>query len=175
MKMKKTIISLSIIALLSICMFNSVATARVTKHSTDVHSGYAADVRGNQQTYLVAYLRNNHTAVTMAVNQSIWLNGVLSVGTPPTSVNDTSHGIPNATINVQSMNPDGKTWTTVYSERTLPDTSQTGYNYSGRFIMTLTPVVAGVYTYRVTYDGDSQYAPAVSNVVTITATNVAIS
>jgi len=42
-------------------------------------------------------------------------------------------------------------------------------------MMTLTPEVAGVYTYRVTYDGDNQYAPAVSNVITLTATNVAIS
>jgi hypothetical protein len=176
MKMKKTIISLSIIAtILAICTFNNVAAAPVNKQTTNVHSGYAADVRGNQQTYLVAYLRNNRTAVTMAVNQSTYLYGVLSAGTPPTSANDTSHGIPNATINVQSMNSDGKTWITVYSEKTLPDTGQTGYNYSGRFIMTLTPVVAGVYTYRVTYDGDSQYSPAVSNVVTITATNVAIS
>jgi hypothetical protein len=175
MEMKKTIISLAIIAVLSICMFNGVATARVTKHSTDVHSNYAADVKGNQQTYLVAYLRNNQTAVTMAVNQSTYLHGVLSAGTPPTSAYDTSHGIPNATISVQSMSSDGKTWVTVYSERTLPDTSQTGNNYPGRFIRILTPVVAGVYTYRVTYDGDSQYAPAVSNVVTITATNVAIS
>ena len=176
MRMKKAIISLSIIiALLTICMFNSVAAAHVSKHSTDVHSNYAVDVRGKQQTYLAAYLRNNQTAVTMAVGQSTYLYGVLSSGTPPTSAYDTSHGIPNATINIQSMSSDGKTWTTVHAERTLPDTSQTGNNYSGRFIMTLTPVVAGVYTYRVTYDGDSQYAPAVSNVVTLTATNVAIS
>jgi hypothetical protein len=132
-------------------------------------------VKGKQQTYLVAYLRRNQTAIIIGVNQSIYLYGVLSAGTPPASANDASHGIPNATINVQSMNSDTKTWVTVYSERTLPDTSETGYNYSGRFITTLTPVVAGVYSYRVTYDGDSQFAPAVSNVVTLTATNVAIS
>ncbi len=41
--------------------------------------------------------------------------------------------------------------------------------------MTLTPEVTCVYTYRVTYDGDSQYAPAVSDVLTLTMTNVLIS
>jgi hypothetical protein len=175
MEIKKAILSVSIIALLSICMFTSVAAAPVSKHSTDVHSNYAADAKEKQQTYLIAYLRRNQTAITIGVNQSIYLYGVLSAGTPPSSANDTSHGIPNATINVQTMNSDAKTWSTVYSEKTLPDTSETGYNYSGRFITTLTPVVAGVSTYRVTYDGDSQFAPAVSNVVTLTATNVAIS
>jgi hypothetical protein len=43
------------------------------------------------------------------------------------------------------------------------------------FIMKLPPKVAGVYTYQITYDGDDQYAPAVSNVVTLTVTNVVIS
>ncbi len=174
MNPKKEIISLAIIAMLTVCVFNSVAAAHVTRHSTDIHNGYAVDAGEKQQTYLVAYLRNNQTAVTMGVGQSTWLYGVLS-GAPPASANDTSHGIPNATINIQSMDPVGKTWTTVYSGKTLPDTSQTGYNYSGRFIATLTPAVAGVYTYRVTYDGNSQYAPAVSNVVTLNATNVVIS
>ena len=157
------------------CVLNSVAAAHVSKHSIDAHGGYAVDVGEKQQTYLVAYLRNNQTAVTMGVGQSIWLNGVLSSDTPPSSANDTSHGIPNATINIQSLDPDGKTWSTVNSQKTLPDTDQTGYNYSGMFITTLTPVVAGVYTYRVSYDGDSQHAPAVSNVVTLNATNVIIS
>jgi hypothetical protein len=73
------------------------------------------------------------------------------------------------------MSSDGKTWITVYSKTTLSDNSQIGNNYSGRFLTTLTPEVAGVYTYRVTYDGDSQYTAAVSNVITLTATNVAIS
>ena len=109
----------------------------------------------------------------MAVNQSTYLYGVLS-STPPTSAYDTSHGIPNATINMQSMSSNG-TWITVDSGRTLLDTGQTGNNYSGRFIMTLTPEATGVYTYRVTYDGDSEYTPAVSNVITLTATDVAIS
>ena len=167
---KKAIISLSIIALLSICMFNGVTAAPVTKHPTDVHSGYAADVRGNQQTYLVAYYRNNQAAITIGVGQSIYLGGILDLS-PNFSP---GHGIPNATVNIQSMNPDGKTWSTV-ATRITEAVDQHGSGTNGFFVVELTPVVAGVYTYRVTYDGDSQYAPAVSNTVTLTATNVAIS
>jgi len=48
------------------------------------------------------------------------------------------------------MSSDGKTWTTVNSESTLSDTGQTGNNYSGRFIMILTPEATGAYTYQVT-------------------------
>ncbi|MGB8310363.1 MAG: hypothetical protein WCE81_00650 [Halobacteriota archaeon] len=41
MKMKKAVLSLSIIAILPICMFNSVAAAPVSKQTTNVHSNYA--------------------------------------------------------------------------------------------------------------------------------------
>jgi len=174
MRMKNAVISLSIIAILTFCMFNGVAAAPVSKQTLDVHSNYAVDVRRNQQTYLVAYLRNNQTAATIMVNQSTYLYGVLSSGTPPTSAYDTSHGIPNATINIQSMSSNG-TWITFDSERTLSDTAQTGNNYSGRFIMTLTPEDTGVYIYQVTYDGDSEHSPAVSNTIIINATDVAVS
>ena len=183
--MKKVVLSLSIIAILTICMFNSVAAAPVNKQTTNVHSNYALDVRGilidrpDQQTYILTTLGDGDaTAVTIGVGQSVYLRGVLSYGTPPNSSHDTSHGIPDKTVNIQSLNSDGQTWTTVATKSTLPDTSQ--YfgilpQTSGTFIVKLTPTVAGVYTYRVTCDGSSQYAPAVSNAVTLTVTNVAIS
>jgi hypothetical protein len=167
--MKKAIISLLIIAILTICMFNSVAAAPVAKHSTDVHSGYAVDENGKQQTYIDAYL-GNARAITIGVGQSIYLGGILDLS--PTF--SPGHGIPNATVNIQSMNPDGKTWSTV-ATRITEAVDQQGHGMNGFFVVVLTPVVAGVYTYRVTYDGDSQFAPAVSNVVTLTATNAAIS
>ncbi len=78
-------------------------------------------------------------------------------------------------VNIQSMNSDGKTWTTVDTEKTLSTDTRPYSNTAGIFIVKLTPAVAGVFTYRVTYDGDGQYAPAVSNTVTLTVTNVAIS
>ncbi len=179
MGMKKAIISLSIIALLSICMFNGVAAAPVSKHPTDVHSNYAGDLRGIKQTYLLAKFRGEVTAVTMGVGQYTYLDGVLASVTPPTSSQDFSHGIPNATVNIQSLNSDGKTWTTVATKTTWstipPSIYNPELNVMGEFMVKLTPTAAGVYTYRVTYDGDSQYAPAVSNVITLTVTNMVIS
>ncbi len=176
MGMKKAIISLSIVAILTICVFNGVAAAAVSKQTTDVRSNYAVDARGNQQTYLAAYLGlDDATALTMGVGQYTYLYGVLSVGTPPTSSNDYSHGIGNARVNIQSMNSDGKTWSTVATHITSADASVPGMPLVGFFSAKLTPNGAGVYTYRVTYDGESQYAPTVSNVVTLTVTNVVIS
>jgi len=72
---------------------------------------------------------------------------------------------PNATINLQSMNADGGTWRTVATQ--IAD--------GGLFTMALTPSAARVYKYRVTYDGDGQYAPAISNIVTLIVTNMIIS
>ena len=49
MKIKNTIISLSVTVILTICMFNSVAAAPVNKQTTDVYSNYAADVPNKEQ------------------------------------------------------------------------------------------------------------------------------
>ena len=101
-------------------------------------------------------------------------------GTPPDSSNYYSHGIQGATVNIQSLNSDGQTWITVATEIAIESVSQHKIttkedSFAGFFTVTLTPEAAGVYTYGMTCDGDSQYAPAVSNVVTLTVTNVAIS
>ncbi|MGB8311341.1 MAG: hypothetical protein WCE81_05705 [Halobacteriota archaeon] len=47
MKMRKGIISLSIIAITTICMFNSVAAAPVSTSTTAAHGVHVTDVRGN--------------------------------------------------------------------------------------------------------------------------------
>ena len=119
--MKKAIISLSVLAILTICMFNSVAAAPVSKQTPDVHNNYVGDVRGGEQlTHIHATLGiGEATAVTMGVGQYTYLRGVLSHGVIPTSSDDCSHGIPNAMINIQSINSDGQTWTTVDNEHTL--------------------------------------------------------
>ena len=178
MRIKNAILSLSIIVILTICMFNSVAAAPVSRQTTDVHSNYVADVRGQQQTYILATLDDKTTATT-GVGQSVSLGGVLSYGKPPTSSIDSSHGIPDATLNIQSLNPDGRTWRTVATTITDHFTGNSPLGpllpTVGWFAVKLTPEAAGVYIYRVTYDGDSQYTPAVSGAVTLTVTNVAIS
>ena len=156
------------VAILSLCV-PSVVAVSVGKHSTDVHSGYAIDMKGKQQTYLAAWLGGGDTSVTMGVGQYVYLKGVLS------STANFSQGIPNETINTQQLNSDGKTWATVYTETTMPDTSNIGTQLMGTFIEKLTPQAAGVYTYRMTFNGDDQHEPAVSNTVTLTVTNVVIS
>jgi hypothetical protein len=181
MNIKNGLICVVIVAVLSLCTFNNVAAAPASKLTPDTHSNYVGDARGDgQQTYILATLNSNETKVTGRVGQSVYLQGVLSSGTPPASWRDSSHGIPNATVNVQCINPYGNAstvniqnmfsdeneWTTVYTVRT--NLANTYPVKAGTFILILTPEVVGVYTYRVTYDGDSQYAPAVSNNVTLT-------
>jgi len=168
MNIKNGLICVLIVAILSLCTFNSVAAAPVSKQTTNVHSNYAVYVNGKQQTYLEAYL-GDATAITIGVGQSIYLSGILDLS-PNFSP---GNGIPNAMANIQSMNSDGKTWSTV-ATRITEAVDQQGHGGT-LFIVKLTPTVAGVFTYRVTYDGDSQYAPAISNVVTLTVTNVVIS
>ncbi|MGB8310543.1 MAG: hypothetical protein WCE81_01610 [Halobacteriota archaeon] len=173
MRMKNAILSVSIIAILTICMFNSVAAAPMSKQTPDVHSNSAVDVRGQQQTYLL-FGGTTNTGTTVGVGQSVQTSGILSHDTPPTSLNDYSHGLPDATVNTQ-LNYGG-TWTTVATETTWAANYGGGAGMTGVFFVTLTPGAAGVYTYRATYDGNSQYAPTISsNTVTLTVTNVAVS
>jgi hypothetical protein len=134
-------------------------------------------LKEGQQTHILATINGDRTTVTIGVGQYVSLDGVLSYGTPPTSWLDTSHGIKDATINIQSLNSEGNTWSTVATVSTLdadPDNPIPTVSV-GMFAAKLTPEAAGVYSYWVTYDGNSQYAPTVSNVVTLTVTNVAIS
>ena len=181
MSIKNGLICLLIVAILSLCTFNGVAAAPASKF-TDIYSNYAGDVRdGRQKTYILATFSwdANTTAITMGLGNSIYFNGVLASDTPPTSAVDHSHGIPNATVNVQSLNTDGETWTTVATKTTWSTIPPSEYspelNVMGEFMAKITPSAAGVYTFRVTFDGDSQYAPSVSNVITLTVTNVIIS
>lgn len=144
------LISVVIISVLSLCSFNNVAAAPVTKLTPDTYSNYGGDLRGRQQTYILATINEDRTTVTMEVGQNASLDGVLSYGTPPTSWLDTSHGIQNATINIQSMNPDGKTWSTVATKSTIDADPDNPFPMSTvrMFAATLTPEATGVYTYR---------------------------
>jgi hypothetical protein len=96
----------------------------------------------------------------------VYILGVLSSTLPTTSQEPPQNGI-DAFVNIQSLNSDGNTWTTVATRET--NTISTGF-----VSVKLVPQATGVYTYRLTYDGDSKYASAVSNTVTLTVTNVAI-
>ncbi len=175
--MKNGLICVVIVAVLSLCMFNSVAAAPVSKLTPGTYSNYAGDARGGgQQTYLLISIcgdeapkNKDQTTFTAGVGQNVYILGAITSGIPPaTSSEVPSNGI-NATVNVQSLNSDGKTWTTLATHNTE------FYPMVGFISVKLIPEATGVYTYRLTYDGDSQYSPAISNAVTLTVTNVVIS
>ena len=149
MNVTNTLIRLLIVAVISLCTFNGVAAAPVCKHPTDVHSSYATDVKGGQQTYIGLYLGPYSRAITIGVGQNALLEGVLSFDTPPTSTSDSSHGIPDATIKIQSLNPSGNSWSTVTTTSTGDDPGIGNGILStvGWFSVTLTPAVAVIYTY----------------------------
>jgi hypothetical protein len=110
---------------------------------------------------------------TTAVGQSVNLYGILTTDAPPTNFSldlpDHSHGIPNAGVFVNSVNSDGLPMPVAFRvTSSQPD-------YKGMIMVKLTPEAAGVYNYQITYDGNDQYASAVSNVVSLTVTNMVIS
>jgi len=79
---------LPLIAILNLCVPNVVA-APAGKQTTNVPSTCAGNLRGVQQTYILAALSSDTaTSVTIGVDQPVYLCGVLSSGTPPTSTMD---------------------------------------------------------------------------------------
>ena len=149
------ILGLLVIAMISLCAIN-VATASTSKLATVTHNGYAADTTSQQQTRLVIKLgnKNGDEISTTNVNQTVSLVGLL--GMP-----GAKNYIGGANVNIQGS-LDGTTWTTV-----LKTTTETG-KYNGFFLVSWTPQTTGVVYVRATYDGDSQYAPTVSNVAKLT-------
>jgi hypothetical protein len=153
MDMKKGMICLSIIVILTLSIPN-VAAASANKQTTNIRSSYAMDAPVKERPILVLMLSNN----TTAVNTSVYFFGAIATGTK-----SQLNYIEGATINIQRMSYDGTTW---YTEDTV--TTMSG-KYSGIFSVYITPKDPGTYIYRATYDGNNTYSPAVSNVVVLTA------
>jgi hypothetical protein len=114
--------------------------------------------RSQQQTVLVIRLVNDNGDLisTATVNQSVILGGSLYQNILFISVR-----IGGATVSIQASF-DGNTWTTIGNT-----TTETGKNngfFAAKWILSKSEVIY----FRATYDGDSQYAPAVSNVVKLT-------
>jgi len=141
--------------MMSLCAIN-VTAASTSKLATVTHNGYATDARSEQQTRLAIKLwnKNGDEISTTDVNQTVFLLGLL--GTP-----GTSNHIGGAKVNIQGS-LDGNTWTTVGNTTTETD------KYNGFFLVSWTPQSTGVVYVRATYDGDSQYAPTMSNMVKLT-------
>ena len=152
MRVKNAIISLSVLATLTICMFNSVAAAPVSKQTPDVHGSYAMSASDKVQPVIAILLSDNVTTV----------NGTVSIyGGIATGESGALHYIAGATITIQQLSYNGTEWHNLGTLQTL-----TGKN-TGFFVANYTPKVQGYHILRATYDGDSNYAPAVSNVVAL--------
>jgi hypothetical protein len=114
MDIKNQLICLLIVAILSLCKFNNVVAAPVSKLTPDTHSNYAGDVRRDrQQTYLLISIcgdgppkNKDETTFTAGVGQNVYILGALASGTPPaTSTEPPSNSI-DSTVNIQSVNSD---------------------------------------------------------------------
>ncbi len=152
MNSKKALICLSIAAVLTLCVPN-VAVASANKQTINVHGSYAMDVPDKTQTALVLALSNNKTVVGTPVD---------IVGALAAKEHDTIHFIGGATITIQQLCTNGTTWNTIGTVQTLSTGNETGF-----FGARITPKSSEYYVLRATYDGDSNYAPAVSNVVAL--------
>ncbi len=151
MNIRTQIISLSTIAIVTLCVLN-VTAASTSNMGTAAHSEYATGTTAQQQTVLAIVLSNN----TTKINEPVYLLGGLASGTQ-----SAPNYIENARATLQQLSANG-TWIPIGTA-----TTETG-EYKGRFVVSLTPRAAGFNIYRATYDGDSQFAPSVSNVVVLT-------
>ena len=143
--------------MLSLCVIN-VTAASTSTPTTVTQNGYNTDVTALQPTSLVIVFMNknsNERISTAKVNESVIFGGGLWSGTA-----SAPNYIGAAKINIQQM--ESGTWTTVYTTKTGTGTGE------GIFAVQLKSTSAGVLSFRATYDGDSQYAPAVSNVAQLT-------
>jgi len=142
MKMKTRMISLSILALLTLCLLNVAAASP----ATTPHSKIVTDVKTVTPTRLM------FTCPTTAqVNQSYAVSGSLTAG---------GKGVGSAYIWPQCV-LNGQWYTFGHPYTT---------DFNGNFADTWTSSVVGVQHFRVIFFGDyaGQYAASVSKVVTVT-------
>jgi hypothetical protein len=137
------IISLSIAAILTLCVLN-VAAASTSMPAITAHDAYLKDATAQQPTTIAI------TAPTQVkANASAYANGTLTVG---------DKGISSAAVHLQWLDLTTGNWTTLSDGKT---------NDSGQFSIPVFLYFTAKYTFRVTYDGDSRYAPSVSNQVMV--------
>jgi len=146
MNIRIRIISLSIIAMLTLCVLN-VAAASTSKPTIAARDAYIKDATAQQPTTIAI------TAPTQAkANVSVYANGTLTAG---------GKGIAGAVVHLQWLDLTTGNWTTLSDGKT---------GDGGQFSVPVFLYFTAEYTFRVTYDGDSRYAPSVSNEVMVTVT-----
>jgi len=159
MNIKNALVCLSIIAIVTFSMPN-VAAASAGKPAINIHSSYAMDAPVKTPTALVIQLSSN----TTAANKPVYIYGALVA-----QEHGTTHYIGGATITIQQLtSTNGTVWSRVGTLQTTTANNEVGASTTPNFSGTETPTISGYYVIRATYDGDSNYAPAVSNVVSLT-------
>ena len=159
MNIKNGLVCLSIIAIVTFSIPN-VTAASAGKPAINIHSNYAMDAPVKTQTALVLALSSN----TTAANKPVYIYGALVA-----EEQGTMHYIGDATITIQQLtSTNGTVWSRVGTLQTTTTNDQVGTSITPNFSATETPKISGYYVIRATYDGDNSYAPAVSNVVSLT-------
>jgi hypothetical protein len=129
-----------------------VGAAPVSKKMINTDSSFATDIRSKEQPVLALLLSSNVTNV----DESVDLFGGLA-----TFQGNNMNNIEGATIHIEKLDYYGTTWNHVSDVTTMSG------KFSGFFTIKTTPRDPGAYVYRATYDGDSQYAPAISHWVAL--------
>ncbi len=162
MDLRNGLICLSIVAMLMLCVPN-VAAASTSKLATGAHNGHATNAPSTQLVVTIIN-QNGRMINTTTVNHPVFICGNLAQKGLSIPI-----WIGNAYVDIQVQNDDG-TWTTI-----LTATTGTGLN-NGNLNVRWTPDDTGVFNLRAYFDGgNGQYAPCVSNVVTLTVNEAATS
>ncbi|HYA60830.1 MAG TPA: hypothetical protein VED16_01980 [Candidatus Acidoferrum sp.] len=146
MNLRKVIMSLSIIATLSLCTLN-VAVALESKPTATFHGGYIASATAPQRTSLIF-----NAPAQVKTLQPVKVYGYL------TTLNGT--GITDARICIQEFNMIGDSR---WDYLSVVSTGDKGYFNDTVVIFSGLFATKGGYHFRAVYDGDAQYERSVSN------------
>jgi len=167
MNKKNMLLGVTIAGVLLLCAFNSVIAteASASKFTPYNQVNQVANVNGQQQTSIFAAASYSDpfypgTTLRLQAGSRVQIFGVLS-----------PFYIPHATVTLQRLNAANGKWSTVTTDTTNHFLTG-GYGMPGEYVMYITPNDPGVFTYRVIYSGDSNYAPAVSNEITLIVSNL---
>lgn len=142
MNMRKGVMSLSLIVIVTLCAFN-IAAASVSKPATAAY-GNDISAKAAQPTTLTLTAPAN-----AKVNQGFNVSGYLTTAS--------GSGIAGAVVDVQTYY--NSTWVAMWNVTT---------DSTGHLSDIWGSSQAGAYNFRLSYSGDSQNAASVSNEVTIT-------
>jgi hypothetical protein len=145
MNMRKGVMSLSLIAIVTLCALN-VAAASVSKPAIAAYGNDITSARAAQATTTLTFT----APANVKLNQNFNISGYLTSAS--------GNGIAGAVVDEQTYY--NGTWVSMFNVTT---------DNSGHLSDTWGLSQAGAYNFRLAYNGDSQNAASVSNEITITA------